>query len=77
MSAPAELIVITPVEVSAFVDGELHPDERGDVEACLRDDDRAICMVRAWQWQLGLLHAAFARIVEEPVPERLKLTARH
>ena len=74
MSESVELVVITPVEVSAFVDGELGAEERSDVEACLRDDDRAACLVSAWYWQLGLLHAAFARTVEEATPPRLRLT---
>jgi anti-sigma factor RsiW len=75
MSESVELVVITPVEVSAFVDGELSPEERGDVAACVRDDDRAAQLFKAWQWQHGLLYAAFGRIVEEPTPERLRLTA--
>jgi anti-sigma factor RsiW len=75
MSGPVELIIITPAEVSAFVDGELSAEERCDVAACVRDDDRAACLVTAWQWQHGLLYAAFGRIIEEPTPQRLKLTA--
>lgn len=74
MSAPIELVVITPAEVSAFVDSELDAAERRDVVACARDDERVACLLAAWRWQLGLLHAAFGRIVEEPVPERLRLT---
>jgi anti-sigma factor RsiW len=74
MSGSAELIIITPVEISAFVDGELSPDERCDVAACVRDDDRAACLVAAWQWQQALLYAAFGRIIEEPTPQRLRLT---
>jgi anti-sigma factor RsiW len=74
MSGPAELIIITPVEVSAFVDGELTGDERCDVAACVRDDDRAACLVAAWQWQQALLYAAFGRIIEEPTPQRLRAT---
>lgn len=72
MSEPIELVVLTTAEVSAFVDGELAPEERCDVEACARDDDRVTCLVRAWQWQLGLLYAAYGRTVDEPVPERLR-----
>lgn len=75
MSAVAELVVITPADVSAFLDGELSPQDRKDVAACVRDDDRAACLLTAWQWQLGLLYAAFSRIVEEPIPERLRLSA--
>ena len=75
MTESIELIVITPAEVSAFVDGELSREDRSDVAACVRDDERAAWMVRAWQWQLALLYAAFGRIVDEPTPQRLKLTA--
>jgi anti-sigma factor RsiW len=75
MPAPAELVVITPADISAFLDGELPPDERGDVAACLREDDRAACLFSAWQWQLGLLYAAFGRSIEEPPPTRLRLDA--
>jgi anti-sigma factor RsiW len=74
MTESVELIVITPAEVSAFVDGELSGEERSDVAACVRDDERAACLLGAWQWQLTLLHAAFGRIAEEPTPRRLKLT---
>jgi anti-sigma factor RsiW len=75
MIESVELVVLTPVEVSAFVDGELSGDERSDVVACVRDDDRAACMLNAWQWQLAQLYAAFGRIADEPVPQRLRLTA--
>jgi anti-sigma factor RsiW len=74
MAGPVELVILTPAEVSAFVDGELSREERSDVAACVRDDDRAACMLKAWQWQLAQLHAAFGRIAEEPVPPRLRLT---
>jgi anti-sigma factor RsiW len=75
MPAAAELVVITPADISAFLDGELSPEERTDVAACVRDDDRAACLFNAWQWQLGLLCAAFGRIIEEPPPTRLRLGA--
>jgi len=74
MAESIELVVITPEEVSAFVDGELSREERSDVAACARDDERAACLLKAWQWQLALLYAAFGRIVDEPTPQRLKLT---
>jgi anti-sigma factor RsiW len=75
MAESIELVVITPAEVSAFVDGELSREERSDVAACVRDDERAACLLKAWQWQLALLYAAFGRIVDEPTPQRLKVTA--
>jgi anti-sigma factor RsiW len=75
MAAAAELVIITPAEISAFLDGELPPEERSDVAACVRDDDRAACLLSAWQWQLGLLWVAFGRIIDEPPPPRLRLGA--
>jgi anti-sigma factor RsiW len=73
MAESVELVVITPAEVSAFVDGELAGEERNDVAACVRDDERAACLVSAWRWQVAQLYAAFGRIVDEPVPQRLRL----
>lgn len=75
MTKPIELVVITPEEVSAYIDGELSREDRRDVAECVRDDDRAACLLKAWQWQLALLYAAFGRIVDEPIPRRLRLTA--
>jgi hypothetical protein len=31
MTEPVELVILTPAEVSAFIDGELSRDERSDV----------------------------------------------
>jgi anti-sigma factor RsiW len=67
----AELVVMTGEDVSAFVDGELAREDRQDVAACARDDDRVACRIAAWQWQQGLLHAAFGAVADEPVPEAL------
>jgi anti-sigma factor RsiW len=72
MPEPIKLVVITPADVSAFVDGELSPEERRDVMACARDDDRVACLIGAWRWQIELLHEVFGRTVEEPIPERLR-----
>jgi anti-sigma factor RsiW len=68
---PAQLTVITPADVSAFIDGELDAQERRDVAACAQDDDRVVRLIAAWQRQLGLLYAAFGRPRDEPLPKRL------
>jgi anti-sigma factor RsiW len=68
---PAQLTVFTPADVSAFVDGELDAQERQDVAACAREDDRVARLIAAWQRQLGLLYAAFGRLCDEPLPKRL------
>jgi anti-sigma factor RsiW len=72
----AELVVLTVEDVSSFIDGELGREERLDVVACARDDDRVACRIAAWQWQQGLLHGAFGAVVDEPVPEAMARIAR-
>jgi anti-sigma factor RsiW len=72
----AQLTILTVEDVSAFVDGELEREERREVAACARDDDRVACRIAAWQWQIGLLHAAFGSVADDPVPERLARVAR-
>lgn len=73
MSAQIELVVITPADISAFVDGELTSEDRRNIAACVRTDERAAFWINAWQWQLALLLEAFGRVVEEPLPERLRV----
>lgn len=72
----AKVVVMTAEDVSAFVDGELGREERFDLAACARDDDRVACRIAAWQWQQGLLYGAFGAVVDEPVPEALAVVAR-
>jgi anti-sigma factor RsiW len=71
----AQLTILTADDVSAFVDGELGREERLEVAACARDDERVACRIAAWQWQIGLLHRAFGG-TDEPVPPRLSRIAR-
>jgi anti-sigma factor RsiW len=73
MATEIELVVITPADLSALIDGELGPEERHDVAACARDDERAGLWLNAWHWQLALLHETFGRAIEEPVPARLRV----
>ena len=67
----AELVVLTGADVSAFVDGELPPEERWDVAACARDDERVASLLAAWLWQLRLIHNAFGQDCKKPLPDRL------
>jgi anti-sigma factor RsiW len=76
MATQIELVVITPADISAFVDGELTSEDRRNVVACARTDERAAFWINAWQWQLALLHEAFGRVVEEPLPEQLRVRAQ-
>lgn len=72
----AEVVVMTTEDVSAFVDGELAHEDRSDVAACARDDDRVACRIAAWQWQQGLLHCVFGGVIDEPLPKALRMAAR-
>lgn len=71
-SRHVEVVFITPAEISAFLDGELSPEERRDVAACAKEDDRAACLIAPWQWQAAMFYAAFGPIANEPIPERLR-----
>jgi anti-sigma factor RsiW len=55
----------------AYVDGELTPDMRAEVDAYLRTDIEAATRVEAWRRQKDALKQAFSSIVEEPLPPKL------
>lgn len=60
----------------AYVDGELAADMRAEVEAHLRTDIEAAQRVEAWRRQNDALKAAFAEILDEPVPPRIVTALR-
>jgi hypothetical protein len=65
----------TKETLSAFIDGELDATERAQV-AVLVDSDPKLKAYIAEQEQLrATLHAAFAHVIAEPIPERLLVTA--
>lgn len=68
---PLELEVLTSSAIHAFVDHQTSIEVRRAVGACARVDERAARLISALQWQLGLLHAAFGEVIDEPVPARL------
>ena len=56
----------------AYVDGELDPKLCQAVETALRDDPTARAKERIFRESAAMLRAAYDRVVEEPVPERLR-----
>jgi len=60
----------------AFVDGELDEADARDVAAAIAVDAELAARVEAFRQSALLVQAAFARVIEEPVPERLLLAAR-
>lgn len=66
-------IPVTEDELHAFVDDELPPERRADVEAWLKAHPDDAERVRSWRSMADLLHARYDAVAEEPVPQRLEL----
>lgn len=64
---------VTEDELHAYVDAQLPDDRRAAVEAWLASHPDDAAKVAAWRAQAEALHARYGAIVEEPVPNRLKL----
>ncbi len=62
----------------AFVDGELDAAQRADLERALVGDVALQARMAALQSQRQRVSAAFATVLDEPMPDRLaKLLAAH
>lgn len=59
----------------AYADGELAPPERAEVEQAMRGDPELAARVAQHQALRADVFAAFAPVLEEPVPARLTATA--
>ncbi len=64
---------ITEDELHAYVDGALPADRIAAVEARLASDPEAASRVAAWRAQATSIRAKWERVVEEPMPDRLRL----
>jgi anti-sigma factor RsiW len=62
---------ITETDLHAYVDGELEPGRRAEVDRYLAEHPIEADRVRDWYRANELLGALYAHIVEEPVPTRL------
>jgi hypothetical protein len=56
----------------AYADGELAPDVRAEVERAMRDDPQLAAAVERHRALRNDVFAAFAGVLDEPVPERLQ-----
>lgn len=63
--------VIDDRELSAWLDGELEPARRAEVEAWLQQNPDAAARVRLWSADRDALGARFAAALDEPVPASL------
>jgi anti-sigma factor RsiW len=64
---------VTDDELHAYVDGALAADRIAAVEARLASDPEAASRVAAWRAQTASIRAKWERVVDEPVPDRLRL----
>jgi len=64
---------VTEEELHAFVDGELPADRQEAVTDWLATHADAAAQVGAWRAQADAIRARYGAVVNEPVPDRLKL----
>ena len=69
------MMPITEADLHAYVDGELSPARRADVEAHLAGHPDAAVRVRAWQEQKRALQRLFEPVLDEPIPPALEAAA--
>ena len=63
-------IPVTEDELHAYVDNELPPERRADVEAWLAEHPEDAERVRSWRSMAEALHARYDAVADEPVPQR-------
>ena len=64
---------VTEEELHAYVDGELPADRREAVASWLAEHPNEAATIAAWRAQAEAIRARYGAVVEEAVPERLKL----
>ena len=64
---------VTEDELHAYIDGELPAERKGAVAGWLADHPEQAALVASWRAQAESIRARYGAVVEEPVPERLKL----
>lgn len=64
---------VTDEELHAYVDGELPADRKEAVTAWLAAHTEQAAQVAAWRAQADSIRARFGAVVNEPVPDHLKL----
>ena len=62
---------ITETDLHAYVDGELEPGRRAEVDQYLAEHPSEADRVRAWHHQNEALRALYTHVGDEPVPPRL------
>src|ERR1700748_1306160 len=73
MTMTDQQIPVTEDELHAFVDNELPPERRGDVEAWLAAHPDDAERGQSWRAMAEALHARYDTVANEPVQKRLEL----
>jgi anti-sigma factor RsiW len=71
MNQPA----FSDADLNAYVDGQLPPDRRAEVESLLAVDAEAAARVKAYQAQTRALREIFDPVLDEPLPASLRQLA--
>src|SRR3979490_1558931 len=66
-------IPVTEDELHAYVDNELPPERRGEVEAWLATHPDDAERVQSWRAMAEALHARYDSVADEAVPKRLEI----
>jgi anti-sigma factor RsiW len=64
---------VTEDELHAYIDGELPSDRKEAVATWLANHPEQAALVASWQAQAEQINARYGGVVEEPLPDRLKL----
>lgn len=67
---------IEELDLHAYVDGQLGPERRAEVEAHLAANPTAAERVQAYRKQNDMLRALFDPVAEEPIPQRMRAPTR-
>lgn len=68
---------ITDNDLSAYVDGEISPERRDEIEAYLIAEPAHAARMETWRRQNEIVRAAFAKVATEPLPLAHTLTLSH
>ncbi|MDP3254185.1 MAG: anti-sigma factor [Hydrogenophaga sp.] len=73
---PSTNAPVTEAELQAFVDGQLPPARKLDIESYLATRPAEALRLEAYRAQKRGLHALFDPVLNEPLPQRLRASAR-
>ena len=71
-----QLEIITPEDLSAYVDDQCDAELTRSIVEMTDQDDRCLAVISAFIKQAALLHQSLDPILDEPVPERLTALLR-